>query len=318
MIDFEFREAEDSDVPAILKTLRLALGETPLLRRTPELWHWKHRDNPFGKSIVLVAVSREGTIAGVRALMKWKLETRDNGLIEAVRPVDTATHPDFVRRGIFRRLTMSAIEIARGIGVQLIFNTPNQKSAPGYLDMGWQRVGGVGVQVCPRLGRTIEVQLGERPQIAKWIPEAHEISRLPPGADGPRARMRTTQDLDYLEWRYQKHPFASYGWVPGTRGGGVVVRASERKGRAELVASDLLGLPDPTAIRTASRLSNARYIAGWFSGGTPRRRASVAGGLVPVPGIRTLQLVAHALTDLPVDPFALASWDLSTSDLELL
>ncbi len=43
-------------------------------RRTPELFAWKHIDNPFGRSIILVAEA-EGTIAGLRAFMRWELTT---------------------------------------------------------------------------------------------------------------------------------------------------------------------------------------------------------------------------------------------------
>jgi hypothetical protein len=40
--------------------------------------------------------------------------------------------------------------------------------------------------------------------------------------------------------------------------------------------------------------------------------------MLPVPGLKTLQLVALPLTELDTDPFDLRSWDIATSDLELL
>ena len=44
-------------------------------------------------------------------------------------------------RGIFRRLTMTAVEELTAEGVDFVFNTPNDNSRPGYLRMGWSTVG---------------------------------------------------------------------------------------------------------------------------------------------------------------------------------
>jgi hypothetical protein len=40
--------------------------------------------------------------------------------------------------------------------------------------------------------------------------------------------------------------------------------------------------------------------------------------MVPVPGLKTLRLVALPLGSLDLDPFDIRSWDICTSDLELL
>lgn len=320
MSNLDFRPATGQDLPGILETMRLALGETPLLRRTPELWHWKHTHNPFGRSISLVAESKDGTIAGVRAFMRWSLETMGGQTLRCVRPVDTATHPAFVRQGIFRTLTMSAIEAARHNGVDLVFNTPNAKSAQGYLRMGWRQVGWIGAQVRVRLKGAVEADPEKQPTIDRLAPGALPPSGIPTPEPPTLNRnvMRTPRHSEYLEWRFSRHPYASYGWIPGKNDNGLVVRASERKGRTELVAADLLGKPDATPVTAAARESRARYLAGWFSPGTEKRHAAVRGGMLPVPGLKTLRLIALPLAELPCDPFVLGSWDLSTSDLELL
>src|SRR5688572_11216514 len=49
------RHLDESDVLPVLDLMRAALGEPPLLRRTPELFAWKHFDNPFGRSLAVVA-----------------------------------------------------------------------------------------------------------------------------------------------------------------------------------------------------------------------------------------------------------------------
>ena len=134
------RHLGESDVLPVLDLLRAALGEPPLLRRTPELFAWKHFDNPFGRSLAVVAES-DDLIVGLRAFMRWDLVTPAGDTLRCVRAVDTATHPDYQRRGIFRRLTEETLELALAENMDLVFNTPNEKSGAGYLSMGWTKSG---------------------------------------------------------------------------------------------------------------------------------------------------------------------------------
>lgn len=310
------REGTDADIGQILAVLRRALGETPLLRRTPELFRWKHHDNPFGRSVVLVAESGD-RVVGVRAMMRWELRTRGGEMVRCLRPVDTATDPEYTRRGIFRNLTMSALEIARTEGVQLVFNTPNPRSAPGYLDMGWAEVGWIGGLVRPRFGPAAHPKTDPPPpddlvaDVEAFVPT--------PRADRPPLGLRTARSPQYWEWRFNRHPTARYGWVAQPGGdGGAVVRAAVRRGRSETSISDLLGGFAGEAVRRVVARSRARYVATWFSPGTPERRAAIRAGLLPVPGLRTLRLLALPLTPLDLEVHRMESWDLATSDLELL
>ena len=108
-----------------------------------------------------------------------------------------------------------------------------------------------------------------------------------------------------------------YGIVPDGEGAGVV-RAGVRRGRTELVLSDLLAGAGRKAVAAAARLNRASYMAGFFSPGSPERSAALKAGMIPVPGLKALRLVAMPLTEFDIDPFDLASWDIATSDLELL
>lgn len=318
MNGFDIRPARDDDTTRILQTLRASLGETPLLRRTPELWAWKHAENPFGASIVLVAEA-EDRIAGVRAMMRWNLITRAQKTLNCLRPVDTATHPDFMRRGIFKELTEAALDIARDTDVDLVFNTPNKTSRPGYLKMGWSEVESLGVLVRPRFGSAFKPTAGQLTSLSAVAPTITRTSEVSlETKDRPPLGLRTPRTEDYLQWRFQGHPTAEYGWVQQDEAGGLVARAGNRHGRTELVISDLLGAPGPGVIRRAAHKAHVRYLAGWFSSGSPERLTALRAGMIPVPWLRTLRLVALPLADLDVDVFDLRSWDLSTSDLELL
>jgi GNAT superfamily N-acetyltransferase len=312
----DVREFTDADLDEVLEVFRAALGENPLLKRTPELFRWKHVDNPFGHSIVLLAVS-EGRIAGVRAFMRWELDTPTGERLRCVRAVDTATHPDFMRRGIFKQLTMAAIDVARADGVDMIFNTPNPKSGAGYMKMGWSEVGGIGIMVRPGLGA---IRGSADPTT---LPDPIDFVRghVPVGGrsvtDRPARGLRTPRSEEYLVWRFGSHPTARYSMVEAD-GSVAYLRSNHRGSRRELVVSDVLGPRPGAAVRRAGKESRADYLAAWFSNGSPERRAAIRAGIVPVPKMTSLTLVCRPLRELPINPGELASWDFALGDLELL
>lgn len=306
----------EDDLDGVLDLLRAALGETPLLRRTPELFAWKHFENPFGRSLLLVAEG-EGRIAGLRAFMRWDLVTPGGDVLRCVRAVDTATHPDFQRLGIFRRLTVAALEEATAAGIDMVFNTPNPKSGAGYLSMGWVEVGDLGVMAAP--GRGL-VSGKATPDV---LPEASEFLTDPTPATGlsvsdrPARGLRTPRSPEYLAWRFGAHPTARYYRVDA-RSSTAVVRPNVRSGRRELVLSDVFGPEPAQAVGAVHRRNRAAYVAGWFNTRSPERSAALRRGMVPIPGVKTLTLVARPLRPLPMDVASLATWDFASSDLELL
>ncbi len=310
------RPFRDDDLDAVLELLRSSLGETSLLQRTPELFAWKHLDNPFGRSIILVA-DAGGTIAGLRAFMRWELTTPEGETLRCVRAVDTATHRDFQRRGIFSRLTEAAVEAASEDGVDLIFNTPNEKSGAGYLKMGWQQVGPIGVMMRPGIGLLRKGTGDGIPQTGDLVPGSEPLVDFPPVTARLPRGLRTARTPDYLRWRFTAHPTARYAAVEAADGV-AVVRPNLRRGRRELVLSELIGPGSAAAARETTRRSRADYMVGWFSKGSPERSAAVSAGLIPLPKVTALTLVARPLRDLPVDVTSPASWDLAMGDLELL
>src|SRR4029453_2889830 len=135
------------DETGVLELLHEALGGGPAGMRPPEFFRWKHRSSPFGPSLLLVAEA-DGKLVGLRAFMRWRF-VAGPAVLEAVRAVDTATHPDFQGMGIFSRLTRAALDDLEGTA-DLVFNTPNGKSGPGYLKMGWREVGKMPVPIPAR------------------------------------------------------------------------------------------------------------------------------------------------------------------------
>lgn len=211
----QVRSAQEKDIPSIVELLKLSLGES-LMPKSESFWRWKHIDNPFGKSPVLLAFEND-KLVGVRAMMLWDWVYQGK-IYKAARAVDTATHPDFHGKGIFKNLTMSILEECRSIGVEFIFNTPNQSSKPGYIKMGWMEAGRLPVSFKVfqpfRIGASMLGLVSRRNQLsAEWIT---------PGSDNridelvtkylslDTNQICTSLSSQYLKWRYVDVPVAKY------------------------------------------------------------------------------------------------------------
>lgn len=307
------RALEESDLEEVLDLMRASLGEPPLLQRTQELFRWKHVDNPFGRSITLVAVE-DGRIVGLRAFMRWDLSTSSGETLRCVRAVDTATHPEYQRRGIFRRLTEECVEVATADGIDMVFNTPNEKSKPGYLKMGWQEVGPIGALVRPSI-HMLSKNPGQSLEPERYLRRPRPFGGQSLTDRQPRG-LRTARRPDYLEWRFARHPSARY-FVAEGENGSAVLRPNVRRGRPELVIADVFGNAGD-GIATATHSARAAYLATWFSKGSPERASALRHGFVPVPGLAALTLVARPLRDLGDTLSTMDAWDVAVSDFELL
>jgi hypothetical protein len=170
----------------------------------------------------MIVAERDHRIIGFRALMRWRYRVGDR-TIEAVRPVDTVTHPDERGRGVFSHLTRTALEALKG-EVDLVFNTPNQNSLPGYLKMGWQVVGEVPVRI--QITRPVRFAAGklrrrrdadrpelppaESPTAAEALEDEDAVARLLEEAEVPVSGYSTPRSVDYLRWRYGSAPLLGY------------------------------------------------------------------------------------------------------------
>jgi predicted N-acetyltransferase YhbS len=206
----QIREATELDIPEILEVLKASLGETSS-KKTESVWRYKHLDNPFGKSLVLVAVEND-TIIGVRALMMWRWQ-RGKQMFSALRAVDTATHPDHQGKGIFKKLTLEALEVGRERGDHFVFNTPNSQSKPGYLKMGWKKVDKLKVKIIPSNPFHFLKIMKLRQYGVNINCNSEQLSLLISKYNKLKAReakLFTLKSLEYLSWRYENNPLQGY------------------------------------------------------------------------------------------------------------
>jgi GNAT superfamily N-acetyltransferase len=322
------------DEAAVLELLGVTLGGGPLGRRPPEFFHWKHRENPFGSSFMLVAES-EGRLVGLRAFMRWRFEGGGRSLA-AVRAVDTATHPNFQGMGVFSRLTLAALEALTG-QVDLVFNTPNGASRPGYLKLGWREVGRLPVAV--RVRRPLRLARGLRapsgrlpagPAVAaepadRVLARTEPVEGLLAAARSDDGRLRTPRDLGYLRWRYGSGPLLGYRAVTEEVGGALqglaIFRVRPRGGAWESTVAEVLVPAGDRGtarrlLRHGARAAAVDHLTLHAPSGTAIAGAAAGAGFLPTP--RGMAFVVKPLRDgIRPDPTGLRSWALSLGDLEV-
>ncbi len=134
MENLNFREIDyQRDLSEIISLIHKNLDSTYTL----DFFKWKHIENPFGKSYGLLALDGE-KIIGLRMFMFWEFNTQ-KAKIKAIRPVDTVTDENYRGKGIFKKLTLDGLQNILN-EYEIIFNTPNKNSLPGYLKMGWRKM----------------------------------------------------------------------------------------------------------------------------------------------------------------------------------
>jgi GNAT superfamily N-acetyltransferase len=335
-LDYQIRPFRDEDEDQVVELLQTTMGDGPTGRRTVDFFRWKHLENPFGPSHMLVAEA-DRLLIGFRAFMRWRF--RANGrVVRAVQAVDTATHPDYQGMGIFSALTRRAVESLRD-DVDMIYNTPNDKSLPGYLKMGWQTVGRLPVWV--RVRRPIRLAKGlsslrkEATRQVEPTPVDAEPATTVLADDNVKdllarrgaetGTLSTARSHEYLTWRYGSSGLFDYRAVTDSQRGRVqglaIFRIRPRGSLLEAALTEVI-MPrdDPRTIRRllhgVTRASNVDHLSGHFPQGSALARSAMGVGFVRAPiGIT---LVVNPLgSDINPDPTSLRSWSLSLGDLEV-
>lgn len=317
--ELEIRAAAEVDLPQILELLQSSLGWVPDAQYAA-FYRWKHHDNPFGVSPAWVAVVDE-RIVGLRVWLRWRF-TDGTRTWDAVRAVDTATHPHFRGRGIFHRMTMSSLEELRDQGVAHVFNTPNEQARAGYRKMGWEEVGTLPVAVRFRSPVAATAALRRHIPAEHWsvvsgvgspalevLADDEEVAGLL--ASAPAPGIRTALDVEVLRWRYGFDPLR-YRGVRMRDGGGIGLFRLRRSGTAlECVVGHLLARDDTARHRLLSRIAK---VSGADQVLELTHRPYLAGGFLPVPRWGPV-LTWRGITDTEMPPAQ--AWQLTMGDVEL-
>ena len=343
-IEYSVRSYTRADEVQVLELMSAALGESATLRRTADLWRWKHEESPFGESHRLVAESARGEIIGLRAFLRWEFRQGDQKF-RAVRAVDTSTHPNFQRMGIFSRLTKQAIEDVKTDGVDFIFNTPNDASQPGYLKMGWNLVGRpallvkvlnyrrfvmglIGNKLLKRTGGDFAIgdyyRQGEPDDMSGLVSDSRFEDLMVSDRLISGNVLRTIRTPEYFDWRFRRHPTIRYRSVVAETGGRIdgcaVFRTNTRFGLKEVVVSELMMAREDAdipkqVIRTLASELRADYIISYARPGSSQHEALRSNGFRGMPGQR-INMVANPLGKPMGQLGSLSNWGLTLGDLE--
>lgn len=215
------RRATEDDLDRVLFVCQEALEWSPG-DCNEGFFRWKHLANPFGPSDMWVAedvTDAKAELVGVRAMMRWRLERPGSAPMTVARAVDTSTLSSHQGQGIFTRLTMAAVdEFSSDRSVHGIFNTPNEKSRPGYLKMGWWSLGRTSLRVRPRSPSVLPRIAGNRTAGDKWgrtlqvglAPEEaladDEAVEAAIAASAPSHHWHTPLSAAYVQWRSSFEP----------------------------------------------------------------------------------------------------------------
>lgn len=351
MTNFRVEAWNDEVVPQLLELAQTTLGAGGAVAKTEAFWRWKHSDNPFGRSYGIYALD-EATdrIAALRILLSWKFVSNGNVCLHAARAVDTATHPSYQRQGLFSRLTMQAVSDLREEGSDLIFNTPNEKSLPGYLKMGWKLVDKRALylrtlrpaRMVGRRLRPVDEAVAGDPQayfvdgqVMSWhrFIDEHGTQAWDLLREWESKRVlcgwRTERSEAYYAWRYGKHPNVTYyvyvTWQPeskrGDLAGVAILRPNVRFGWQEVVLCDLiLSEPSPAdgrnVVRSLLRHLRADYVVAHFAPASIEYASIRKSGFLRVPRHGMHFTVRPLIGDFD-DISQPGAWDLSLGDLEV-
>lgn len=312
----EIRSATIGDREDILALLQRSMGQHDD-QRFAQLYQWKHHDNAFGSSPAWVATKGESVIA-VRVFMRWEF-VRDGEILRAVRAVDTATDPDFQGKGLFTALTLHGLRSISEEGVDFVFNTPNDKSRPGYLKMGWREVGRIPATAKPAGLRPLIAMARSRVPASLWSEplvigcdiDSWLAARQSPWSDSevPTRMLSTRRTEGFLRWRYG-NPLHGYRVADNGSGDILVVRARRRGRTTELVVADVLVKSREGPLRvpmTLLRAAGCDYAVHFGSG-------SICNGQFPLPGGGPT-LTWRQVGQVGCPP--LANWNLTLGDIEL-
>jgi len=236
--DWTMRNYEPGDEERIVRYQNMEMKKES--QKSIEHWRWEYASNP--EDIKTICIAEDGEVlAGHYALMPLKMKVGYETLTGA-QSVDTFTHHDYRRLGIFAALATRVYGIAADKGVSVLYGFPSMASYHGFVKkLDWIKVTSIDKMHRPLtltsfIISSIHFMLKQGPklvlstawkQLRNW-PERREIecaasrakirriSRFDRSADelwseiARHDEIRVVKDSAYLNWRYIEKPGNTY------------------------------------------------------------------------------------------------------------
>lgn len=131
------RRFKPADVDGIINLLTATFNT----RFTKEWWDWKYKSNPngfFGEKGDIWVAEVDNKIVGHYAIMPEKFKVNSE-TIRVAQSIDTATHPDYRRRGLFTSLANKVYNDAKE-RYPFIYGFPSEMAYKGFIRLGWEDI----------------------------------------------------------------------------------------------------------------------------------------------------------------------------------
>jgi GNAT superfamily N-acetyltransferase len=334
------RPYSDVDEPEVLDLLGKAFGYWPNghPRATPsEVFRWKHLENPFGRSVMLIAEA-DGVPVGFAAWLRWRMRAGEQ-TYEALRAVDVAVHPAFQRRGVFAALLAEATTQFPPEAA-FTLSSPNQLSRAGALGIGARKVRVIPLFVRipspirsatrwlgagqPRAATGRSEPVGQAESARSALRDDADVGALLSQLTPPAARLHTVADLEYLRWRYgEVGDYRAVRELHDGRMTGLAVFRVRSRGRAQVtnLCELLIRRSDHQSarrlLRSVASAATADFIVCHFPPGSTARRAALRSGFIRAP-FGLLPTVRRLTDGVAPDPVAHDAWALTLGDFDQL
>ncbi|HJH26976.1 MAG TPA: hypothetical protein C5S37_09470 [Methanophagales archaeon] len=130
------RTYKEGDEDEIFELTKIVLGDrVPEKERWMKGWRWLHLDNPAGISRIWLA-EHDGKIVGQYPVIMENIKVKSE-IIKAAQLIDTMTHPQYRRQGIFSTLGEKALTEMENRETHLVYCFPTQQVYPLHIKSGW-------------------------------------------------------------------------------------------------------------------------------------------------------------------------------------
>lgn len=261
------RPYREGDEEQLMKLTKLALERDIAI----ESWRWLFKDNPAGKGFFSLA-DHDGNLVGQYVVIPIRLLVGGKEITGA-QSMDTMTHPDYRRQGMFTTLAGEVYRNLKESGIHAAYGFPNDASHPGFVNkLGWITLIDLPFHARPlklsslladRIGNKFAASTAGVPAQAAFnllFPssrkENHGFStRITDRFDGEFDRLwdsvkerfscAVCRNSDYLNWRYINKPGADYKVLAidgkeGRLAGYAVLKTVRKEGAGQGHILDLL------------------------------------------------------------------------------
>ena len=215
-------------------------GMRPEDRRSLDYWHWEYAHNPTGIKTIWIAEDND-LLVGHYALMPLGMKVGSR-ILPGAQSVDTFTHHNYRRLGIFVALATKVYDLAGNNGISVLYGFPSIAAYHGFVKrLQWIKVSSIDIMLRPLSKLSLILQIltqaktknikgifslifyylfdkflrRKKPILhsglkVKRIKRFHEILDKLWAEIELEDRIRVVKNQEYMNWRYIEKPGNSY------------------------------------------------------------------------------------------------------------